>query len=62
MGGNNSDFSAGHCVVLVLNNGKSTVYEEDVIGGLVNLDWLHQLAFVYRFRLSKPPLRPTLHC
>ena len=61
MGGNNSDFSAGHCVVLEIEMGKVTVYEEDVIGGVVNLDWLHHLAFVYRFRLRKPPMRPALH-
>jgi hypothetical protein len=48
-------------VVLAIETGKAIVYEEDVIGGLVNLDWLHQLAFVYRFRLLKPPRRPTLH-
>jgi hypothetical protein len=42
---------AGHCVVLQVEADEVGVYEEDVFGGIENLDWLHQVSYIRRFKL-----------
>ena len=42
---------AGHCVVLEVDDDSVTVHEHDVDGGVENLDWLHEISYVRRFKL-----------
>jgi hypothetical protein len=42
---------AGHCVVLEVHDDSVTVHEHDVDGGVENLDWLHEISYVRRFKL-----------
>jgi hypothetical protein len=51
MAGYDLAFNAGHCVVLEVHEDKVIVHEEDAMGGVENLNWLHQLSYVRRFKL-----------
>jgi hypothetical protein len=51
MAGFNLDRSAGHCVVLEVEDDGVIVHEDDVMGGIENLDWLHELTFVRQIKL-----------
>ena len=46
------NMSAGHCVVLELVQGTVFVHDDDILGGVEILDWLHQLAYVRRVMLA----------
>jgi hypothetical protein len=48
------DRNIGHCVVLQVEDDGVRVCEEDCSNGLEALNWLHQLAYVRRFKLKTP--------
>jgi hypothetical protein len=43
--------NSGHCVVLEVHDHSVTVHEHDIEGGVENLDWLHEISYVRRFKL-----------
>jgi hypothetical protein len=51
LAGHNLTQNAGHCVVLHIEEGMVWVHEHDVSGGIENLDWLHQVSYIRRFKL-----------
>jgi len=51
LAGHNIAQDAGHCVVLDVEQDRVWVHEDNVSGGLENLDWLHQVSYVRRFKL-----------
>jgi len=53
------DRKVGHCVVLEVHDDLIRVHDDDVIGGVEILDWLHEITFVRRVKLLEPE-RSTL--
>ena len=51
LAGFDRDRKAGHCVVLEVNEDSVKVHEHDADGGVENLDWLHEISYVRRFKL-----------
>ena len=45
--------NVGHCVVLEVFEDRVYVHEDDGIGGVESLDWLHEITYIRRFKLKE---------